>query len=136
MYAIAYCIDGAPRLAWPARIETERLDAEGNPTGEIRVMDNRQQIIDTLPPGIPYEIVEEADADVWWRTHLPPLTTEQIAARRKTEILAELNLLDAAAIRPLRSMVRGTATEADAARLDELDQRAEELRTELKEIQP
>lgn len=58
----------------------------------------------------------------------------QLAARistRRGEILADLERIDAASARPLRAILVGSATDADRARLTELDNQAAALRAEL-----
>jgi hypothetical protein len=79
-----------------------------------------------IKPGLTPITEYEADA-----LRFPPPTPEQIAEQRRAEILARLNEIDAASIRPLRAIAEGTAVEADHAKLAELDAEAAELRTEL-----
>jgi hypothetical protein len=59
---------------------------------------------------------------------------EQKAARI-TELKAELDKLDAQAVRPLRAIVSGTDTEFDHTKLNNLEAQAEEIRRELAELQ-
>ena len=60
----------------------------------------------------------------------PPITIEgQIA-----DIKNQLTALDLQAVRPLRAIAAGTATEEDREKLAELEAQAEGLRVELKTI--
>lgn len=61
----------------------------------------------------------------------PPPSAVQLDDMRRSEIFAELAAIDAASARPLRSILVGTATDDDRARLAELEARAAELRAEL-----
>lgn len=61
----------------------------------------------------------------------PAPSSEQLAAIRRAEILAELAAIDTASARPLRAILVGSATDADRARLTELDDQAAALRAEL-----
>ncbi len=93
--------------------------------------------IDTAPPTI------SNGQEAWWvdggwemrdisapAIEDAPPPSDPIAQRR-AEILGELATLDAASARPLRALALGTATDADQARLAELDARAASLRQEL-----
>ena len=53
---------------------------------------------------------------------------------RHTAILAELDRLDLQAVRPLRAIAAGTATETDRKKLAEIEERAAQLRQELANI--
>lgn len=59
---------------------------------------------------------------------------EQKSARI-SELYARLDELDAKAVRPLRAITSGTATEYDHTKLAELETEAEEIRRELAELQ-
>ena len=72
MQAIAYTIDGAPRLTWPAVTVTDILDDNGNPTGETITTDNLQALVAALPEGTQYTLVDEADAATWWEVNRSP----------------------------------------------------------------
>lgn len=124
MQGIAYKIDGAPRLAWPA--VTEIMDADGNPTGET--VSNIGQLIAALPRGTAYEIIEDADAEAWWAANQP--AAEKIR-QHNAPIMAALNGIDRQSARALRAIVAGTATDDDRAMLTELNTRADALRAQL-----
>ena len=53
---------------------------------------------------------------------------------RYTAILAELDRLDLQAVRPLRAIAAGTATETDRKKLAEIEEQAVQLRQELANI--
>jgi hypothetical protein len=61
----------------------------------------------------------------------PEPTAEELAARRKGEILRRLAELDAASVRPLRAINAKTASAADTSRLAEIEAEAATLRAEL-----
>lgn len=58
---------------------------------------------------------------------------EQAEEKRRADIMAQLDAIDLKCIRALRAISAGTGTEADTARLAELEAQAEELRKSLKE---
>ena len=60
----------------------------------------------------------------------PPVTPEE----QVTELKGQLNAIDMQAVRPLRAIIAGTATEEDRERLAQLEAQAEALRAELKII--
>lgn len=66
----------------------------------------------------------------------PPPSPSELAARRRTELLDALSAIDAASARPLRVILVGSATDADRARLTELDEQAAALRAELATLEP
>ena len=77
-----------------------------------------------------YEIKEtETALEAWGYT--AEEISEQEDARRRSDIMAQLDALDLKCIRALRAINAGTGTEADTARLAELEAQAEELRKQL-----
>ena len=77
-----------------------------------------------------YEIREtETALEAWGYT--AEEIAEQAEARRRADIMAQLDALDLKCIRALRAIQAGTDTEADTARLAELEAQAEELRKQL-----
>lgn len=56
---------------------------------------------------------------------------EQEEARRRADIMAQLDAIDLKCIRALRAIQAGTGTEADQERLAELEEQAAELRKQL-----
>ena len=61
----------------------------------------------------------------------PEPTQEELTQQRIKEIQSLLTANDLASVRPLRAKLAGTATEADDARLAELEEQAQALRAEL-----
>lgn len=65
-------------------------------------------------------------------------TDEEKAAQQKqahkTELIAQLDALDLKCIRSIRAIQAGTSTEQDSAKLAELEEQAEMIRQELKNI--
>jgi hypothetical protein len=59
-----------------------------------------------------------------------PPTPEELAARRRVEIMAELAAIDASAIRPMRAKLAGSATVADEEMIADLEAQAVALRGE------
>lgn len=60
-----------------------------------------------------------------------PPSAAEIAEQKKREITARLDDIDAKTTRPLRAILNNTGTEADKAKLKELERQAKTLRTEL-----
>jgi hypothetical protein len=67
------------------------------------------------------------DAPKWVAVELPN-------KQRMMDIKARLSAIDAESVRPLRAKLSGTDTEQDRARLAALDDEAETLRSELREL--
>lgn len=79
-----------------------------------------------------WEPVEDGEGNLIDITAVPYVPTrEELALIRAEEIRAELAGIDSQAVRPLRAIVAGTATDEDRARLAELETRADKLRAEL-----
>ena len=77
-----------------------------------------------------YEIREtETALEAWGYT--AEEIAEQKEARRRADIMAQLDALDLRCIRALRAINAGTGTEADTARLAELEAQAAELRKQI-----
>ncbi|MHA6478898.1 phage tail protein [Stutzerimonas sp. KH-1] len=64
-----------------------------------------------------------------------PPSAAELTARRRAELLAKLSAVDAASARPLRAILVGSATDADRARLTDLDSQATALRAELASLE-
>ena len=120
MQGIAYIIDGNPCLAWPAVTETDILDADGNPTGEMQTTDNLDALIAALPPDTHYDLLTEDDAAAWWQAHRPA----------SDGIQAQIVALEA---RQTPRMVRGAAlgNPDDVARLQAIEAEITALRAQL-----
>lgn len=80
-----------------------------------------------------YEIKEtETALEAWGYTE----EEQQAQAKEahKKELIAQLDALDLKCIRALRAIQAGTGTQEDTDKLAELEQQAEEVRAELKEL--
>ena len=81
-----------------------------------------------------YEIKETESALEAWG-----YTAEEIAEREKQqhkqELISQLNALDLKCIRALRAIQAGQGTETDTQVLAELEEQAEDLRLQLKDLQ-
>lgn len=85
-----------------------------------------------MPDGSEYEITEiEGQLPAGGSLTKPKPTEAEKAQQRVTEIQHALTVNDLASVRPLRAKVAGTAKEADELRLNELEEQAQKLRTEL-----
>jgi hypothetical protein len=96
-----------------------------------------------------YHVPDEGEfADLWQEVHAyalanpsnvtliakpepPQPTPEELAARRRAEILVRLAKIDAASVRPLRAIAQGEDVQADHDKLAALDAEAAELRADL-----
>lgn len=79
--------------------------------------------------------VEKAWNGLWYMEgYVPEKPEEEIKRERREELLAQLDQLDLKCIRALRAIQAGTGTQADTDKLAELEQQAEEVRAELKEL--
>ena len=94
--------------------------------------------------GYPYHIIEgdllKAEVESYLAEHPealvpepapPEPTAEQIEAARVAGIRAKLDELDRKAVRPLRAIAAGTATDADRTMLAEIEAQAAELRASI-----
>ena len=80
-----------------------------------------------------YEIKETKTAlEAWGLTEEEKQTQDK--AKRKEELIKELDALDLKCIRALRAIQAGVGTEEDTVKLVELEQQAKEIRTELNEL--
>lgn len=64
----------------------------------------------------------------------PPPTPEELAARRRAEIMQQLIETDQKTIRPLRAVITGNPSDADRTRLEMLTAYADNLRDQLAEL--
>lgn len=79
-----------------------------------------------------WEPVEDGEGNLIDITAVPYVPSqEELALVRAEEIRAELAEIDSLAVRPLRAIAAGTATDEDRARLAELETKADALRAEL-----
>lgn len=78
----------------------------------------------------PWEPVEDENGNLIDITETP-LSQVEIDQQRIDEIKQQLTELDAQAVRPLRAIAAGTATDADTDKLREIEAKAAGLRAEL-----
>ena len=80
-----------------------------------------------------YEIKEtETALEAWGLTEEEKQTQDKES--HKKELIAELDALDLKTIRALRAIQAGTGTQDDAEKLAELEDQAEQIRQQLKEL--
>ena len=80
-----------------------------------------------------YEIKEtETALEAWGLTAEEEAEKEKQA--RKQELMAQLDALDLKCIRSLRAIQAGVSTDEDVAKLAELEEQAEQIRRELKDL--
>ena len=80
-----------------------------------------------------YEIKEtELALEAWGYTEEEKAEREK--QRQKDELIAQLDELDRKCIRSIRAIQAGTGTEADTAKLAELEAQAVEIRRQLQEL--
>lgn len=83
-----------------------------------------------------WEPVEDDEGNLVDITVIPYVPSqEELNLVRAEEIRDELAAIDSQAIRPLRAIAAGTATDEDKARLAELETEADKLRAELDKLE-
>lgn len=98
------------------------------------VPDNSEVAAKVMSAVRPWEPVEDENGNLIDITEIP-LSQEELNQQRIGEIKQQLNELDAQAVRPLRAIAAGTATDADTDKLRETEAQAEVLRAELAELE-
>ena len=79
--------------------------------------------------------VEQAYNGMWFiKGYAPEEPEAEKKAKRKAELIAELDALDLKTIRALRAIQAGQGTQADTDKLAELEAQAAQIREELKEL--
>ena len=79
--------------------------------------------------------VEQAYNGAWYVSgYAPEEPEEEKKAKRRAELIAQLDALDLKCIRALRAIQAGVGTEADTARLAELEAQAEQIRQQLQDL--
>ena len=81
-----------------------------------------------------WEAVEDEDGNLTDIIPAPSLVLEQSEEDKTAELMERLDEIDRLAIRPLRAIAAGTATDEDREILAELERQAEEIRKELAEL--
>jgi len=88
-------------------------------------------------PCMSFDRIEESDIE-YTLYNGEYLTPEQIEVKEKEaqrkELIAELDALDLKCIRALRAIQAGTGTEDDTEKLAELEDQAEQIRQQLKDL--
>lgn len=80
-----------------------------------------------------YEIKETLTAlEAWGLTEEEQ--AEQQKQAHKAELIAQLDALDLKCIRSMRAIQAGTGTEEDTTKLAELEEQAEQIRQQIKEL--
>ena len=102
----------------------EALELEFSATSSARLLRYEAEA-----RGDGWEVYGPADKPFAFPTAEEEATAE--AASHRAELIAELSTLDARAIRPLRAVAAGTATQADRDTLSALEARAAEIREAL-----
>lgn len=59
---------------------------------------------------------------------------EKRKAERRAELIAELDALDLKSLRALRAIQAGVGTEEDTAKISEIEEQAEQIRQQIKEL--
>lgn len=79
--------------------------------------------------------VEQAYNGVWYvKGYAPEEPEAEKKAKRKAELIVELDALDLKTIRALRAIQAGQGTQADTDKLAELEAQAAQIREELQEL--
>lgn len=80
--------------------------------------------------------VEQAYNGSWYvKGYAPQESDEEKKAKRRAGIIRELSEIDLKTVRPLRAIQSGAGTQDDIDMLSTLEQQAEELRAELKNLE-
>lgn len=96
------------------------------PTGAVMVDDDSPAAQTAILHGGVVNLIRNENGEIIGANPLP--------LDRQSQIYDELSALDMAAVRPLRAVVAGTATDEDKQKLKQLEQKAEALRAELAEL--
>lgn len=94
------------------------------------VVSDESELADKIKNTPCWNAVEDENGNLIDIEPREPPVTDQIAA-----IKAELSAIDMQAVRPLRAIAAGTATDEDRVRLAELETQAAELREKLKQME-
>lgn len=95
------------------------------------VIDDNSELAEKILYTPIWEPVEDENGNLIDIVPVEPPVSEQSSEEKTEELKAQLDEIDRQAIRPLRAIAAGTATEEDREILTELERQAEEIRKEL-----
>ena len=98
------------------------------------VIDDNSELAGKIFSTLFWEAVEDEDGNLTDIIPAPSLVLEQSEEDKTAELMERLDEIDGQAIRPLRAIAAGTATDEDREILAELERQAEEIRKELAEL--
>ena len=98
------------------------------------VIDDNSELAGKIFSTLFWEAVEDEDGNLTDIIPAPSLVLEQSEEDKTAELMERLDEIDRLAIRPLRAIAAGTATDEDREILAELERQAEEIRKELAEL--
>ena len=82
----------------------------------------------------PMDVEQGYDGSWYLAGYAPEKPAEVIAQESKESLLSQLNQLDLQSIRAMRAIQAGTATEFDTQKLAKLEERAEQIRQEIRDL--
>lgn len=95
------------------------------------VVDDNSELAGKILSGACWEAVEDENGNLIDIVPVDVPEPELTAEKKTEELKAQLDEIDKQAIRPLRAIAAGTATDEDRKMLAELESQAEEIRKEL-----
>ena len=98
------------------------------------VIDDNSELAGKIFSTLFWEAVEDENGNLTDIIPAPSLVLEQSEEDKTAELMERLDEIDRLAIRPLRAIAAGTATDEDREILAELERQAEEIRAELAEL--
>lgn len=114
-------------------IDTNYLEGTNEMQPKWVVHDNSEVAAKVMSAARPWEPVEDENGDLIDIIE-KPFTQEELNQQRVEEIKQQLVELDSLAVRPLRAVIAGTATDEDRDKLRDLEAQAAILRAELEEL--
>lgn len=98
------------------------------------VVDDNSELAGKILSAACWEAVEDENGNLTDIILVDVSGREPTAEEKEEELKAQLDEIDKLAIRPLRAIAAGTATDEDRETLAELEKQAEEIRAELAEL--
>ena len=98
------------------------------------VIDDNSELAGKIFSTLFWEAVEDEDGNLTDIIPAPSLVLEQSEEDKTAELMERLDEIDRLAIRPLRAIAAGTATDEDREILAELERQADKIRKELAEL--